>query len=171
MKLVLGVYEYPPHEYHYKYIDASWVLSDIKPRHPMIKQVDARDIQYDDIEAIYASHVLEHIYEYQLTLKHWHDKLVEGGYVHINVPDIEWALDNLMQINAGYGSRSPFYNSRTRMQNIFNGTMEDEFDIHKSWFNKDKLEQALIDAGFKNVSVYKEYEAHEMMCLIAKGYK
>lgn len=174
MKLVLGVYDYPPHSYHYKYIDASWVLSDIYPRHPTIKKVDATNIPYKDLEAIYASHVLEHIKDPLKTLKHWYDVLAPGGYVHINVPDIEWALDQLMKINAGEKTDSPYFNTRERVMQIFNGTMDDKYDVHYEWFSEEKLFNCMWNAGFDpldGIEIEKEYEAHDMMCLIAKGYK
>jgi len=173
MKLVLGVYDYPPHPYHYKFIDDTWVFSDIQPRHPMIKKVDARKIPYKDVEAIYASHILEHIHyaEVEDTLKHWFEVLKKGGYVHINVPDIEWALDCLMMKNANEPSESEYFNTRERLMQIFNGTMEDKYDVHMSWYTQEKLQELLEYVGFKDVEVKKVYEAHEMQCLIAKGFK
>lgn len=167
MKLVLGVFDYPPHPYHSKYVDDTWVYSDIDPRNEKIEKIDARDIPYREIEAIYASHLLEHIKDSQGTLKHWYDCLKDGGYVQINVPDIEWALDNMMAINAGDEPLSPFYNNIDRCRDILVGACTTPYDRHLSWFNETKLRNQLKKAGFKSIKITKEYEAHDMGCLIA----
>lgn len=173
MKLVLGVYDYPPHPYHYKFIDDSWVLSDINPRHPAIRKVDARSIPYTNIGSIYASHVLEHIPQEEVlfTLIHWREVLAPGGDVHINVPDVEWALDEWMRINCGKPPTSTYFTDTKRMLEIIHGDGSTDHDTHKSWFTYERLLDLMLAAGFSEVTVDKVYEAHDMQCLIAKGFK
>jgi hypothetical protein len=89
----------------------------------------------------------------------------------VNVPDITWALDNLMAINAMGVSMSPYFDTQEKMWQVFNGTEESVFDTHKSWWNRNKLSAAMKQAGFKDVTISEVYEAHDMGCLIAKGYK
>jgi predicted SAM-dependent methyltransferase len=171
MKLVLGTFDYPPHPYHYKYIDDTWVFSDIAPRNPKIKKIDATNIPYKELEAIYASHLLEHLKDPLKALRHWHDCLMEGGYVQLNVPDMEWALDNLMAINAGDEPLSNFYRTFEKCKDILVGACSADHDRHLSWFNKTKLNKYLKKAGFKDIKITKEYEAHDMGCLIAYAKK
>jgi predicted SAM-dependent methyltransferase len=173
MKLVLGVYDFPPHDYHYQWIDNDWTFTDINPRFQGILKMDARKIPNKDVEAIYASHVLEHIKESEVldTLTHWHDVLEEGGWVHINVPDIEWGLDALMKFNIGEDTGSDYFTSREKIMTIFNGGMESEADTHKSWFNEYKLLELMHQAGFRDITVDRVFEAHDMGCLIARGIK
>lgn len=173
MKIVLGSYDYPPDEYHYQWIDDSWIISDIAPRHPNIERIDARAIPYNNVEALYASHVLEHISEKDVlkTLKHWYKVLKKGGWVHINVPDMEWFLDNWIRLNNDQESLSPYYDTKKSMLYILDGDSSTVYDTHKSWFMETKLRNLMKKAGFRKVEVEKVYEAHDMGCLIAEGYK
>jgi len=173
VKIVLGCYDAKPHEYHYQYIDDTWILSDIEPRFPTIKRIDARRIPYRGVAALYASHVLEHIAEDEVleTLAHWHAVLKDEGWVHINVPDMNWALNQLMRVNAGLPIESTYFTTRGQLMQIFNGTMDSEYDVHKSWFTKDKLKRLLQESGFDDVKVRTEFEAHDMQCVIAEAFK
>lgn len=172
MKIVLGVYDEKPHPFHYRWIDDSWVLSDIDPRHPNIMKVDARDIQIDNLEAIYASHIVEHVSidEVPKMLKHWHEKLVPGGEVIINVPDMQWLSDELSRVESGLPAQSEYFDTVDKLMFVIYGPGEG-FDQHKSGFTKSTLYQKLADAGFVNITIDREYEAHEMMCLIASAHK
>lgn len=171
VKIVLGCYDQEPHDYHKEKMGdwKNWILSDIKPRFSGIEEIDVRSIPYKDVTALYASHVLEHVKydEVMDTLKHWHDVLEPGGWLHINVPDIEWGLDQLMKINCGDKTDSWYFHSRDKVMQIFNGTMDSDEDTHRSWFTVEKLYKMLREAGFKNVDVRNEYEAHDMVCVLA----
>lgn len=177
MKIVLGCYDAQPHPYHEQYLDGgvdSWLLTDANPRYPNIEKMDARSIPYSDVEAIYASHVLEHIrYDEVLkTLKHWHSVLETGGWVQINVPDIEWALDQWMRFNCGESpQQTTYFKDKETLMQIFDGDASTDWDTHKSWFTVDKLERYLNLAGFSSVEVRREFEAHDMMCVIGKAVK
>lgn len=175
VKIVLGSYDAEPHPYHLQYLGevSEWIISDLNPRVPSIEKIDARDIKYKKVSALYASHILEHIKEDEIlaTLKHWRGVLKIGGWVHINVPDVTFGLDMLMELNTGKLPANPYFNNREKVMQIINGTMESEFDTHKSWFTKDKLESYLKEAGFTDYKVWTEYEAHDMRCVLAKAVK
>lgn len=175
MKLILGCYDKEVHPYHLKYLGdiSEWTLSDIDPKFEGIIRVDARDIPLRDLDAIYASHVLEHIkYDEVLsTLTHWRECLKPGGTVTINVPDITWGLNMLMRINSGEMTDSLYFHNRERLMEVFNGGMQTEHDVHKSWYNKARLGDFLKTVGFKDIKVHTEYEAHDMMCVIAEATK
>lgn len=172
MKLVLGVYDEKPHPFHYRWIDDSWTLSDIDPRHPNIVKVDARSIQFDNLEAIYASHIVEHIAieEVPKMLKHWYDVLTPGGYIVINVPDMEWLAREIINVERGEEAASDYFDTVNKLMYVIYGPGEG-FDQHKSGFTKSTLFAALQDAGFTHVSVEQEFEAHSMGCLIATAKK
>jgi len=175
VKIVLGSYDENPHLYHEKYLGnlSEWIISDINPRFPSIEKIDARAIPYSGVTALYASHILEHIAQKEVlpTLKHWNDVLELGGWVHINVPDVEFGLDMLMKLNNNEAIDNPYFKDREKINQIINGTMESEFDTHKSWWTEDKLRLHLRAAGFVNIKVWKEYEAHDMICILAKAFK
>jgi predicted SAM-dependent methyltransferase len=175
VKIVLGCYDGEPHPYHHKYLGnvKEWILSDAFPRFPNLEKIDARDIPYTDVEAIYASHILEHIKysQVQNTLNHWYSVLKVGGWVHINVPDVKWGLDALMKINCGENTGSKYFDCREKVMVIFDGSMDSEFDTHKSWFTKSKLTKLLKKAGFTKLKVWTEYEAHDMGCILARAEK
>lgn len=175
MKIVLGSYDAVPHPYHLQFLGDlnEWVISDINPRFPEIEKIDARDIPYKDVEALYASHILEHIKESEVveTLSHWHSVLVKGGWVQINVPDVTYGLDLLMKLNSGEDTNNNYFNDRNKILSIINGTMESEYDTHKSWYTKEKLGDYLKQAGFRTYTVRTEFEAHDMRCVIGRAVK
>lgn len=172
MRLVLGVYDEKPHPFHYRWIDDTWTLSDIDPRHPNIVKVDARAIQYTDLEAIYASHIVEHISieEVPKMLKHWYEVLAPGGKVIINVPDMEWLAREIITVERGEEASSEYFNTVDKLMYVIYGPGEG-FDQHKSGFTKGTLYQKLQEAEFKDIDIIQEVEAHEMGCLIATATK
>lgn len=172
MKLVLGVYDQRPHPFHYRWIDDSWTLSDIDPRSPNVVKVDARAIPYTDLEAIYASHIVEHIAieEVPKMLKHWYDVLTPRGYIVINVPDMEWLAREIINVERGEKATSDYFDTINKLMYVIYGPGEG-FDQHKSGFTKSTLFAALQDAGFTDVSLEQEFDAHEMGVIIATAKK
>lgn len=171
-KIVLGTYDAKPHPMHYRWIDDSWILTDINPRHKHIRKVDARAIP-EDTEAIYASHIVEHIppEDLEKMFKHWYDTLPIGGYAIINVPDILWVFDELKAVEEGaQPSSNHFTTPRKIMQMIFGNVDDTEYDKHRWGFTERILREYLEEAGF-SVEITKEVEAHEVGCLIAKATK
>lgn len=172
MKLVLGCYDQKPHSFHYRWIDDSWVLSDINPRHQSIRAVDARSLP-EGVEAIYASHIVEHIEpeELEKMFKHWYDVLPIGGYAIINVPDLLWALEELKRVEGGAKPTSWYFKTPRKLLEIVYGNVGDTgFDKHRWGFTEKTLREYLENAGFK-VEIERAYEAHDMGCLIATATK
>lgn len=172
MKLVLGVYDEKPHLFHYQWIDDSWTLSDIDPRFPNIVKVDARSIQFTDLEAIYASHIVEHvaIEEIDKMFKHWFDCLAPGGEVIINVPDMQWLSSEILRVEAGMPAQSSYFDTIDKLMFVIYGPGEG-FDQHKSGFTRGTLYKKLQDAGFVDIDIEQVFEAHDMQCLIATAIK
>lgn len=173
VKIVLGSYDAIPHPYHHQFLGdvSTWIISDINPRTPSIERIDAMDIPYKDVSALYASHILEHLSEPEKALKHWHAVLKKDGWVHINVPNVEFGLDMLMKVNRGEPLDNHYFRDRERVMSIINGTMESEFDTHKSWFTPTKLAKMVEDAGFSTYKIWTEFEAHDMECILVKAIK
>jgi predicted SAM-dependent methyltransferase len=126
-----------------------WKILDIEQRPEVDYIGDASDLsQFEDesIEAIYASHVLEHFYyalnyELALTLAEWYRVLKKGGQLMISVPDLRklcWLYCR------------PDIDASTRMhimRMIFGG-QTNQYDVHKVGFDFDILCMYLSDAGF-----------------------
>lgn len=147
---------------------------------------DALDIPYPDksIEIIYNSHLLEHIshLEIEKILKHWHAKLKDGGKLILNVPDLEWICKWYLRVlNMERDGLSTFENNHYHWTHnwdlpgnsfiqMFYGSQTHEGEYHKVGFSDISLKEILTRAGFKNITVKKEFEAHDMGCLIAEAY-
>ncbi len=176
VKLFLGSGPLPIHPQHLEYVDDSWTLIDLFVDHPDVVRMDARKLDYPNgsVSAIYTSHTLEHVGHREVldTLREWHRVLKPGGWIVINVPDFEWACERwLANFRAGEPTGSEYYRHWSDFWSIFFGTQEHEGEYHKTGFTDVSLRDALERAGFKEVEVAKEYEAHEMQCVIAKATK
>lgn len=173
MKIVLGAYNDSPHDFHRKWIDDTWILSDINPHSENMQRIDARDIPYKEVEALYASHIVEHIAIADLPgmFSHWHAALASKGWVVINVPDMEWVSEEIQRLERGEAPRSAYFTTKKEIMHIIYGAQDTQYDEHKSGFTKSLLEEYLTEAGFVNVTVERVYEAHDMGCLIARAEK
>ena len=127
-----------------------WVNFDIRPG-PDVEHVgDCFDLSRfgnGTIEAIYASHVLEHLgYRYELApaLAEWHRVLQHGGQVMISVPDLETLCGLFIY---------PKLNAQERhfvMGMIFGG-QTNSADFHKVGLNFEFLDKLLTEAGFADI--------------------
>jgi predicted SAM-dependent methyltransferase len=124
-----------------------WEVLDAKPG-PHVDHVgDARDLRrFDDgaFDAIYASHVVEHLdYKDELvvTLSGWRRVLAPGGVLYVSVPDLE-ALARLF-LDPALSLHERF----TVMRMIFGGHA-DKFDYHLVGLNEEFLKGFLGAAGF-----------------------
>lgn len=174
VKLVLGCGPLPMHPMHYKWIDDSWILTDLHPKDPNVLKMDAQSIDYPNksVDALYASHLLEHIGFKQTleTLKEWHRVLKPGGTITINVPDFEWACERfLANYKRGKATGSKHFKHYSDFWEIFFGNHIHDGEYHKAGFTQKTLQEALNRVGFKNVRVEKAFDAHEMGVLIAEA--
>jgi predicted SAM-dependent methyltransferase len=135
-----------------------WKILDVEQRPEVDYIGNASDLsQFEDesIEAIYASHVLEHFYyalDYELafTLTEWHRVLKQGGQLMISVPDLRalcWLYSR------------PDIDRQERfhiMQMIFGG-QTNEYDVHKVGFDFDILCLYLAEVGFTKCQRIHEF--------------
>jgi len=109
----------------------------------------AYPLQYDDdqVDELYASHILEHFPHAQImeVLNDWRRVIKPGGIIRISVPD----FDTLV---AQYTHDNPH---NLPLQSYMFGGQTDEHDFHKAAFNKENLTLALRGAGFVRVETWE----------------
>ena len=181
LKLNLGCGPLPIHPQHYSVMEKpeEWTLVDFYVKDPSIKNWDAEkleEVENGSCEAIYASHLLEHISHRRISevLTLWYNKLCDNGQIIINVPDLLWASREVIKYENDQPLSSSVYTSfegNTGLQSIFYGTHAHEGEVHKAGFTQKSLTALLESIGFKNVAVTPWYDAHDMGVLMAWGIK
>jgi predicted SAM-dependent methyltransferase len=127
-----------------------WVSFDIRPGPEVDHVGDCHDLsRFGDgtVEAIYASHVLEHLsYRFELApaLTEWRRVLKPGGTAMISVPDFE-TLCGLFIYPKLNASERHFI-----MMMIFGG-QTNPADFHKVGLNFEYLKSLLEEAGFADI--------------------
>jgi len=179
-KLCLGSAEPPVHPQHLQVMSdyANWQLVDFYINHPDVLKMDAKtlDLVPDGyLEHIYASHLLEHIPHNELydVFTVWKDKLMPGGTLTINVPDLAWTARQIIKFENGQiltGVYSDFEGDRG-LQSIVYGTHAHAGEHHQSGFTRRSLYEWLDGMGFKKIKIEEIVEAHDMGCLIAQCIK
>jgi len=108
--------------------------------------------KFENVDLIYACHVLEHFptqpFPFQLltwrdVLVNWHKALKKGGVLRLSVPDIRAACEYYLMTNDFDAVRAFFY-----------GGQKYDYDFHYHGWSYDTLEKALMDVGFKEVRYY-----------------
>ncbi|HHP7245730.1 MAG TPA: class I SAM-dependent methyltransferase [Elainellaceae cyanobacterium] len=135
-----------------------WKILDIEARPEVDFIGDAADLsqfETDSVEAIYASHVLEHFYynidnELIKTLAEWHRVLKPGGKLLISVPDLQtlcwlYISPDLMPLD------------RHHLMRIIFGGQTNQYDIHKVGFDVDTLGLYLAEVGFEQYERVSEF--------------
>lgn len=135
-----------------------WKILDIEERPEVDFIGNAADLeQFEDesIDAIYASHVLEHFHhslnnELIETLQEWYRILRPGGKLYISVPDLQvlcWLYlnPNLTPLERHY------------LMRIIFGAHSNEYDVHKVGFDFDILAMYLAEVGFEECDRVSEF--------------
>tara|TARA_R110000824_G_scaffold80365_4_gene202108 strand:+ start:4182 stop:4733 length:552 start_codon:yes stop_codon:yes gene_type:complete len=108
--------------------------------------------RFEDVDLIYACHVLEHFptqpflfqpLTWKTVLANWHKALKVGGILRLSVPDIKAACEYYLATNDFETVRAFFY-----------GGQKYDFDFHYHGWSFDTLEKALNEAGFSEVKQY-----------------
>ena len=176
MKLYIGTGDGEIDPYHYKWIDDTWTKVDKFIEGPGIVKMDAVNLEFDDdsIEAIYASHLVEHIPHPDVPkmFSNWHRVLQSSGWAHINVPDMEWIAEHITKLCAGDTSGMTHYKTVDELINkVIYGTQHHPGEVHHSGYTSVTLHDALQRAGFVDIGVERVVEAHEIGCLVVDCYK
>jgi predicted SAM-dependent methyltransferase len=135
-----------------------WKILDIEQRPEVDFIGNAGDLsQFGDqsIEALYASHVLEHFYyaldrELSITLAEWHRVLKVGGQLLLSVPDMRtlcwlYSRPDLEAMN------------RLHLMRMMFGGQTNQYDVHKVGFDIDILSMYLAEAGFTQIERVAEF--------------
>jgi len=185
LKLYLGCGPFPIHPQHSaimgfkdeKSFFEEWIMVDKYVKQANTENWDALDLPVEDnsIDAIYNSHLLEHFPHPQIPsiLKYWHSKLKTGGELIINVPDMAWIAKQITKLDNGY-LLDGYYNTMEGehgLQQCIYGSHAHEGEIHKAGYIESTLRKLLEDAGFKEVTIERIFEAHQMGCLLARAKK
>ena len=135
-----------------------WKIFDIEKRPEVDYVGNASDLsQFADgsIEAIYASHILEHFYyglndELLLTLLEWHRVLKPNGQLMISVPDLRTLCWLYLSPDLDISYRFNL------MRIMFGGNMN-QYDVHRVGFDIDILMKYLAKARFKECRRVQEF--------------
>ncbi|WP_413261246.1 class I SAM-dependent methyltransferase [Floridanema flaviceps] len=128
-----------------------WKILDIEPRPEVDFVGNAANLEQfadNSIEAIYASHVLEHFYhrlngELLNTLSEWYRVLQPGGKLYISVP-------NLRVLCWLYLKEKLSVYDRYYLMAVMFGGQTNEYDVHKVGFDLEILSMFLKEVGFLN---------------------
>lgn len=183
--LYLGCGPYPIHPQHAEIMGSldvdtllkEWTLVDKYVEQPHTERWDATNLPVEDesIGKIYNSHLLEHFPHPQIPtiLKHWFDKLQDGGELIINVPDFAWIAKQALKLENGY-LLDGYYNTwegEHGLQQCIYGSHAHDGEIHKAGYLESTLRALLEATGFKEIKIEKIFEAHNMGCLLARATK
>lgn len=64
-----------------------WMFPGALPVDPAINEYDALNFPYDNLDYIFSSHCLEHLYDWVDVLDYWTSKLKSGGTLFLYLPD------------------------------------------------------------------------------------
>jgi SAM-dependent methyltransferase len=133
---------------------------------------DLGAVEDNSVDAVYSSHNLEHIYDYEvpLALAEFKRVLKPGGLTWLVVPDMqlaaEWVVKGDMDDQLLYTSLAGpvkalwmFYGMGTSIPGI-------PYMAHKTGFTADGLQRRLTEAGFSQIEV-----SRGNFNVYAKGYK
>jgi len=107
---------------------------------------DVRQLPFGDNEfdIVHSSHVLEHFYgaETLALLKEWSRILKKDGKFILNLPNIDWALENFESVE-----------NAQHVHNVIYGGHESQYDVHHTWFNPKKITVLLEQIGMEPESI------------------
>ena len=120
-------------------------------------------IKKDSCDAVYCSHVLEHLSytDCKLALKNTYDMLKKGGRFRCVLPDLEAYVNQYLENKKKHPSeasitfmRSTLLGFEKRPRGIKEKLMELFGNSHHLWmWDKDSLKKALLEAGFASVRI------------------
>ena len=120
-----------------------WIHIDLAD-FPHIDHQDIFDFPYDNVDLIYASHLIEYFDRQEVLnlLTKWKSKLMNGGILRLAVPDFE-SITNLYKKNFSLDNfLGPLYG---RMK------LNDNFIYHKTVYDFISLKAILESIGFINI--------------------
>ncbi len=133
---------------------------------PGIIQMDIFNlaIESEFVDEIYTEHMLEHLskFEVPLALKEWARVLKPDGKLVMNLPNLEWCLDQWL-------AKTEEERWGWQLDTIF-GLQTHLGEFHKTGFTEQRLHQLLTDAGFMNIEI-SEHWSHGQSCFWVEASK
>ena len=107
--------------------------------------VDALPFEPGSVDEIRSVQVLEHLEMKRVpeVLEHWHSLLRPGGVCHVDVPDFEETVRQLLS--------QPDEPSKDWYYRLVYGSQKNAHAFHRSGFSPARLERLLREAGFAEV--------------------
>ena len=135
--------------------------------HPLADaNMDALDLGYPNgsVDEVRSSHLLEHFAkrEVPLALREWFRILKTGGKLWLNVPNLEWCMNNWI-------GKPEKEKNGLALDMIF-GLQHHAGEYHKTGFTRSSLAQYLENAGFEDVQIEDRW-SHNQQCFIATAVK
>lgn len=106
---------------------------------------ELKNFEENSITTIYACHILEHltIEDAKKTLKRWHSLLKQHGILRISVPDFKAICEYYL-----------YSHDLKPLQRLIHGDQTNKFNFHYVSYDQELLTKLLVEAGFKNISLY-----------------
>lgn len=111
-----------------------------------IRKLPFKEGTVDDILAV---QVFEHFsfVEGKEVLKYWISLLKKGGYIHLDVPDLDGTVEIYNQ-DKEWGTRLLF------------GSQKNEYGVHKSMYTKETLKKLFEELGLKDIIFWKNMHTY-----------
>lgn len=108
-----------------------------------VRKLPVRDNAADEVVAV---QIFEHFAfeEGERVLRHWKDKLVRGGKLHLDIPDLEGTL-RIYQKAKNQGDRD-------WVVRLLYGSQKNKYGLHKAMYSKFTIKRLLTKVGFVNVT-------------------
>lgn len=121
-------------------------------------------IENDTVDEIFTEHMLEHLSKYEVTLalKEWARVLKPDGKLVMNLPNLEWCLQQWLA--KPEGERWGW-----QLDTIF-GLQAHPGEFHKTGFTEARLHQLLENVGFREIRI-KDYWSHGQSCFWIEASK
>jgi predicted SAM-dependent methyltransferase len=173
-KLFIGSGKPPIHPYHLQFVDKTYILIDKYIKHPNVIKMDASKLKFSNNSCsdIYASHVLEHIYNIKQVLKEWWRVLSPSGRLRILVPDLIWACKYLIQLNekGEVDPRcKPYYENCEDVLKVIFGSQLHKGEYHYTGFTKKILEKQLTENKFEIKEIKTQFKSHHMQSIYVEA--
>ncbi len=126
--------------------------------------MDALPYPPGSVDEIRSVQSLEHLdmKEGPRVLRHWHEILRQGGMLHVDVPDFEETVRQLLA--------QPDEPSKDWYYRLVYGSQKNAYAFHKNGFSPARLERLLRAAGFRDVR-HVPNSIHFYPVTIAEAFK
>lgn len=155
---------------------SEWVLVDKYVASKGVQPWDAEsldEVANGSVAVLYTSHMLEHISHRAVdgVLRQWKQKLCVGGVLWICVPDLLWMAEEIVRLETtgqGIGAHYTAIAGPYGIELGVYGSQHNLGEYHKSGYTEGVLRQRLVEAGYGNVRILRQYDsAHELGALFA----